>query len=1175
MDAYFDQVDAYVELAESKVRECLQALAKIGLTRKDILRQDFFEGLVGRATKGKDAFEDYFNLVDYYVETATRVIEFLRNHLRSQTTLLEKDKESKKFEWSRGTAMLRKIDTTENTSQLLESVIQSSFPKYNVQSIQTYLTSKDLDHKMNEFLTRLPEMIDKVRKFVNVKKLMIDFGNMKKKFVKFRSFKIADIPLDKQKTYALALQLFHDYNHNNDLIARAKITQPDSYLTIYNTYDTAFKPVGDLLRYLQGGVSQAFLILRNTNDVNRSNPNKDKLLTQTTDRSNLIYVDRDDSNVLGTVTNNFTKVFHGKPEEQPQINESILSTANFDLLEKGGNVIIIAYGQSGTGKTYNLTRLIEYFSSLTNFNIEGISSVQFYNDVMLPNGNRITIPLIEDNEIPREAAERAVYKTGQLTGLKKMDARYDSTKMYDVVELAIKKLKLKIEPVVTRMPQLPSSANKAMQKIQLVSKLCFDAAVEVNKLATSNSQLNRLLESYKQILVDYQHANRLLALKTAYDKFCKNEFFLPMYSIDEKGDQIVVTMQECIEQNLHEDFICSKHGIQSFHLHEFKLSEADLETLTHPLKSEEVRNQTGDALSTCVEEKFMEHGIELIHQYNRFLLNRRMVYVLCDSELVTKKADIYTASTFSFQNASLIEPKPHRALKLVVTDSDDDRITVGFETALDSNLENQMYDKRSGYPYILYFTKYDTATKSWQYRQLECSAPNAKFIFKQGGDVKDTLDFNERYNKENFKVKLREHDIPSSAEKPYLVSYDDTDIFQTMRARNFGLGNKEPALLSGFSLRWTRTGVSHYTNPYSFIKFTVKPISDDLPVSKKTCPTEDYTLERWSTENHDFMYATIAKLSQTNWTTDEHAYCAKFEHHVQISKTGPDNESNYTLFDHDELRYKSYFEQTVQDKIQLAYTADYTVPIKKFSTNKAKPNLKKHYDRINLARFTRAMPQNPESSRSQLATTLHLSKNGVKSKLVFIDLAGNERVDTTKKHIVTSESVYINSTLQFVTDMFLRMKEEYPGWTVNSQGDKMTYTEVSSQKTQDEPPTQQQLVPFEPADTADPFQRYLHAITTESPVLKPAIVMVVCAYEYYSSWIPPNPSHEVSKESLRKTFGFISALFSFGKTVAEANDDDVIVPAEEVDTRGGRRHRTRARRNRKTKRRRTRFLNKR
>ena len=1171
-------MNQYVGVAEDKVRRVMDGLNRIGYSRGRIVDTPFFKTQLGSQPKpGKSPLDDYFELVNYYVETAVKVIDHLTTLLQTKTAELAASKAEFKPVVLEQIQILAKLQNSAlpqvQTLFLLDQLIQSKFEKYTLDTFRKYLSGPDLHDDVNEAFRKWPILYAEVDKFVAAKRIMHEYGDMKKRFAKFRHVEASDIPADKFKQFTEAAELFESFKDNFAIVDQAQIGSPSQYSAIADRYIAAREDVANILLYLQGGVSEAFLILRNTNDVDRRHsPNKDKLLKAEKDKD-LVYIDRVDDehpehHVLGTAMNKFKKVFHGKPEQQHEINNAILSEKNYNLLKNGGTVIIIAYGQSGTGKTYTLTKLIEHFSTQQAFELIGVSSVQFYNDVMLPGGkHRLTVPLLPDPNLPTEAAARAVYKSGQLNGLPRMDPKFNKTKMYDVGELS--GVKLKIEPVVSPMPRLPENSEDKMVVMQKFSTQCFHAATTVNELANSNPKLNRLFETYKQMVIDDQNDRKLSVINDAYRKYGLNEFFLPIYSLTNVAFR-VWTMNQLIEFNKDITVFCSKYGMKSFSGH-FQISQIDVENLlTITRKNPEFNKRMYSAVQLCIksdtkqeQKKLEDQAGDLIKNYETFLTMRRAVYMLADAEVNFFQRDtaLFQVGQHFFSYSHLVENVATQAFGLEITKSDDpEKILLGMKANL-VDKDYPKYDNRGGIPYILHFTRPGTTDyvtmRSWGEDQpFEIYfGPNDLNKMKNYDNHFD-YPYLESVNEYNLLKKIMKQDLLNlvlsdikegdTDSIEWDVAYDQDTWFQRVGATAVKLAKK--VLGKKITIEFTVTDES---------KTEWKKV--DLP--KSGVPYTD--LKKWEAQNVNGGITPVANTD--DWETNPDAYRAKFEHHLQISKTGPDNESNYALFDHAELRYKNYFKDWA-DEIEAAYTDSYQTSVRELNEEQT---LKELYDDINKARFTRAMPQNPESSRSQLATTLYLRNptTDVESRLIFIDLAGNEKVDTTKKHIVTCESVYINSTLKFVTDMFLRMKEEYPGWEVDTADGKLSYKNRLTQMQQFDPPREDQLVRFEPAEKADPFQKFLYEMSTvESKGLKPAIVMVVCAYEYYSSWIPPNPSPDVSKESLKKTFEFISALFSFADPIAAIEEVVDDTTEQEVDTRtGGRITRKRRIKARKTK----------
>jgi hypothetical protein len=1184
MDGYFKLVDDYVELVESKVGELLAAFKKIGVDRALLLRQKdaFFKSLKQNYPKESgDAFQNYFDLVDYYVATSNKVIKMLKEHLKTQRDALTAQKEQLKgvllnlteIEQMRDNG-LPVIETTKHT----DTIIQMTH-SYSVATIRSYLDGKGIHFGMNLFLRNIwPEVFDQIQKIVEGQRLMHTYGQMKAKFVKLNSITdLSLLPADKADQFRTAAELFKSYDDNHAIITSHRIGYPidHDYISVLKDYNEGLKEVKEILLYLQGGVSQAFLILRNTNDIEpRENPEKFKLLKNVKDerskKDDLVYVDQHDRPIK-TQTNNFQKIFNGQTLPETK-NNAILSDKNYNVLEAGGTVVIIAYGQSGSGKTYTLTRLIEHFSNhlKEGFSLVNISSIQFYNDVVLENGQRTTATKYK--EPPQDPAKRAVFELGQ--ELTESEAIYRKTKIYDIGQLLIHKpkeqyLRLKIEPVVTSVPDL-SNPTGPMKLIEMHSKKCFAAAVEVNKLATSHPDLNRVFETYKQLVKRHEHKERLGIINAAYKLFCENRFYLPVYSIQDE-ELVVHSTYNRFQADLDE-FFCSHLSSSSYK--KFTLSEADIQIFMKGID----RDIQRDVVATCIGKNvaLKEKGDKLVEQYDLFLKWRRHVHILCDARTISKEEPgLFKLDDMYFKDGEIHNKEVRRGeqpvLKLEISSmnrgmfGNEDDYTRYIGNGTHDLLKKNDFDQLDKYPIVLYFYPPKPTGSTLV---LTCDKEDEPFYFRtafQGriksynidshlrdGKIKnhsDTLDIFyplllESNENGNYREGIISEILKKLAKKEHILSEEIKGDKDSILFELYKLGFQKtiasylfiplvPAravLNSGQRLaNWWNPEKSREIEPdANHIRVYFDIIKTGGTPNKITwTKVKPYLFQELAQYPIQNTFKSFADHSQTYWETNPEAFRAKFEYCIKISATGSDNASNYKLFDHEELRYGNYFTE-LEAQMRAAHITDE----KMASTFKVAKitQLKPVYDLINNARFTRAMPQNPESSRSQLVTTLHLLNKGKQSKLVFIDLAGNEKVDTTKKHIVTSESVYINSTLKFVTEMFLRMKEEYPGWKLETRHGKPTYTSLlkNPEVSQFTPPTLDQLDYSRPSDDADPFQRFLYDLSTPTTVgLKPAIVMIVCAYEYYSFWDPPIPSPDVSKESLSKTFQFISDLFDF------------------------------------------------
>ena len=1137
MEKYFEAVNDYVELVEGKVGELMDEYDRIGMT-PEIVREhnkSFFDQL-RRPKPTKDVIQSYFELVDYYVKTAEAVLETLMVYLQTMLAALPQQKMAFRAATLQEIVKLKQLklgDPVVDTIHLMDQLLKSESSPYTIGFIEKYFSGDKINVGLHRYLVeRWPSHLAQLTAYVDGKRLMFQYASIRPLFKRLKDvFDVETLPLDKQAQVKQADDRFEDYDRSNGVIqAQTIMADMSEYYSIVKKYNGDLKSVKEIVLYLQGGVSQAFLILRNTNDITpRTNPEEHKLLkrvqTDKTKTDNLVYLDKK-GNQIEEQPNNFQEVFD-RHTPRAQINDAILSRKNFMLLETGGTVVIIAYGQSGTGKTYTLTRLIESFAAdMHDFELTGISTCQFYNDVMLEGGGkRLTAKHVAD--VPEDAAIRAQYKLGNLRQSDRCEDMYNSTKMYDIGAM-IKHhphapIRLKIEPVVTPMPELRT---EEMMSIQLHSRNYFKAASRLNTYATSDPKLNRLIETYRQLVFDSVEKVKKKTVQTAYEQFCSNEYYLPLYV---QKDQLDFTDMNSALSKRVEECVSSKYGIESFKSGKFNLSENDLLSLIFMMLHFNLKRLTFDALTRqtdeiiqiCAEgdQSVVGEGNQIVMLFNECMYERICTHALCD--LVPVKlvsVHVYAVDGLFFNStklalrmASTVTKHPskmqqHSPLQIEITEG---RYT-GYEAWLHE--ANRFQDSK----YTILFSNSEKSILI----QKDTGAP---FTI---GEVPKRV-----YGKTSYTT-LSQYLLQkavATSENQLLNDLYEGDTESAKRGFNMSQVKVREGVTSSNQWRF-REG------PPETLTFKVKTSTKVEPaqitysdVAVKPNPRQ-MSIEIWKRENNLVLYDHFATLSQAHWDTNPAAYRAKFEHCIQISATGPDNVSNYSLFDHTELRYANYF-----DKYAKLIRSAYVRAGDNLTTITG--DLTKIYEKINEFRFTRAMPQNPESSRSQLVTTLHLHKNGNQSKLILIDLAGNEKVDTTKKHIVTCESVYINSTLKFVTEMFLRMKEEYPGWKVNTEGKTVSYTSLTHPSmTQHTPPTQSQFNHSRPDATADPFQKYLYDISTPTAGLKPAIVMVVCAYEYYSSWNPPIPKPEVSIESLEKTFRFISALFHFGNPIATVGE---------------------------------------
>ena len=1155
MEEYFAAVSQYVALAEKKVKELQGEFNKIGYDKAMLLEFDVFKKPRPWPKESGNALDDYFKLVNFYVATAVDIIGSLRNTLREKIAEFTTNKEEKKGKISMNLQAL----ALNQADSLLTHYLKNKYNvPLNIQTLQDYLESSQVHFIVNYILNKWDEAYAAIDYYLLMKQIMEEYRLMKVKFAQVSKTDPASLPSSKRTQFEKAKSLFDDLDETTQKLSVHPIETPftEEDQTLFKDYTEAREVVQEILSYLKGGVSQAFLILRNTNDVDRlGREETDKLLKINAD--NLFYLDnKTPPNILEKALNKFQGIFnqHYETEEtratvlavqeryleieaaqkikdndlgvaklkkrlsdaikersesesnrtNDAIHTAILSEKNYNLLEEGGTVIIIAYGQSGSGKTYTLTGLIQHFSDINyaGFTLEGISAVQFYNDVKLkvdPGGDpskdvrRKTYKMVEGIPIPNDAAERANMKVGELA-LKPLDDMFNKTKMYDVHKLSRQKLKLKIDPVVTRLPELPENASPEMKRIQKYANACFDAAVEVNRIATSEpNKYGRLFETYRQNVLNMRIKKKPKLFAELETGLSKSEMILPIYVFNSSQDATYerYTLKDIGKKFVGKNYtVCSNYGLQSYAKSQLYLSQADLEELCDVLGTNATAytHMKESVLTTCKLRLDDPGGNHLIEQYNQFIRMYRAVFILCDTVPVTKTGEVYQIGPYLFKNGiQQDETKTHFYKWTVEVDF--------VENTVRKNPPPLIYKK-----YIA-----DVPTE-----------PTLAIIFQEISDAKVSPNEEVQFPRGVLMLIKKNMYFIQIHLSAYKLTLHDEFLSHLFESK-FSSDSVEPKIQLISITPETKNDKHLKMDLLVIVKKTETKSPEitfkDHPITLKPTVSDS---SGWMKINKEGTYPYLSAITGGSWQTDLITYRAAFAHCIRISETGPDNASNYSLFDHTELLHANSFPKE-ELKIKSSYTETFDtptvpfIPIENFKQKLPRTTpptfypktLKDEYDEINAARFTRAMPQNPESSRSQLVTTLHLSKKGIHSKLLFIDLAGNEKVDITKKHIVTPESVYINSTLKFVTDMFLQMKQETD------------------------------LEKIKPNDDADPFQKFLYQISTKTSVpgqkggLKPAIVMVVCAYEYYSSWTPPRPTHEVSKESLINTFEFVSDLFSF------------------------------------------------
>jgi hypothetical protein len=145
----------------------------------------------------------------------------------------------------------------------------------------------------------------------------------------------------------------------------------------------------------------------------------------------------------------------------------------------------------------------------------------------------------------------------------------------------------------------------------------------------------------------------------------------------------------------------------------------------------------------------------------------------------------------------------------------------------------------------------------------------------------------------------------------------------------------------------------------------------------------------------------------------------QFRNQKQGEAVGLNNGSNFATFDHSELMYpmfKPTTEKAISEAYKLGERYVAVQPVPEMTQGGTVKFLKELIAKFGKHRFTRSMKSNDDSSRSQLVVELYF-KNG--SKLVIMDLAGNESVLTSSKpnQISFYEGMYINQTLDFVRDL--------------------------------------------------------------------------------------------------------------------------------------------------------------
>ena len=1166
MDRYFQAVDQYVDLVEDKLGQILEPLADIGYSSAVLLELPFFQQLAKRPPTTGNVIDDYFKLVDYYVSTAERILPFLLQLMTAKSEEFRATKEENKVTILEGIETLAALSKTAQMDvvQLTNGYIQQTLgiTSVNLTNLKEYLEGEDLNFNANESLRQWPQIVKEVTYFVSARQIIDEYGRMLTKFIDLQNTDVSTMPSTKQTQFQLAKSLFDKYAQSQKTVHEQLITRKftKNYTDVNKEYFEAMQDVTEILLYLKGGVSQAFLILRNTNDIDRTGiEERGKLLKQ--NGVNLVYLDQQGT-VLGTALNKFQKIFNqhveakAKPQAQSMelksqnqsttrdINNAILSANNYNLLEEGGTVIIIAYGQSGSGKTYTLTKLIDYFSgNMNGFTLTGISSVQFYNDVKLqvaqePKDDirRLTFPMT-DISIPDDPAMRAEIPANGLSKLSRLDPKYDSTKIYDVCKMI--SLKLKIKPKVTPMNQFQPHSSE-MNRIQTFSNKCFFHAEKVNELANTDlpdddtRSYNRVFEMYRHGIYSMRQSRKSAQLASLYSYVKDGKLHLPIYTFDK--DTYIATNLDRFTEPLDAYVCCSTYGMNTFNSAEVVISEADLEELLDLSMKHGIDDLKRTTLKTCEfyqDDTPKKMATELMKHYDEFIKMHRAVHVLCDATPVLFKENVNNEE-FS---GSVYEINKHFFIKGVWVDVINTSLTPAQARRHEFFRVSVMFENL---PHLV-----------GKYKYTIIGSPTDSIQFDQ--DTKEHITL-QRVPDETLGYLVR-YGTHTTGKADYMLNKIDylDSVFDGTFYEKYG---DQDTIKFKYPLPPELN--KHSGRSVCTIKFEYPPIK-----------TQSKYKNHKSSSYQAFQESSIASYKSfarrvADWQSNPDNYRREFEHCIQISNTGPDNASNYALFDHEELRYQCYFTPADQRTIQSAYSHTFNIPPQHLGRH----SLKQMYGVINTARFTRSMPQNPDSSRSQLVTTLHLVKDGKRSQLFFIDLAGNERVDTTKRHIVTPESVYINSTLQFVTEMFLRMKEKYPGWIeiLQENGSKEYSSLKNPLRRQVAPPTPDQFDLNIPKETDDPFRRFLYEISTPAAGLKPAIVMVVCAYEYYSSWVPPRPIPEVSRESLQKTFEFISSLFHFGADKAAAIQAKEASFVQEVDPRpmkGGRR-RTLHKRIRKT-----------
>jgi hypothetical protein len=1209
MDTYFRAVDQYVDLVEDKLGQLLEPLKQIGYSSAELLEAPFFQQLAKRPTAKGNVIDDYFRLVDYYVSTAEQVLPFLLKLITEKSEEFQATKEKANEEGvlnemdllaALGTADLDTVKLTDD--YILKKL---GIKTVSLGSLKEYLERDELNFFANKVLQQWPVINEDVKYFVAARKIIDEYGQMINKFNDLKDSDESTMPSTKVTQFQLAKRLFRKFDQSKAIVYGQSITNDFSadYKAVYVEYRDARKDITEILLYLKGGVSQAFLILRNTNDIDRTGVEERGKLLKKVDE-NLVYLDQD-GRILGTALDKFQGIFNqhvesaeskaylqeitdierqlsplrgkklgfeesarfkeqdsrrnklisGKNEEikahnkatTTAINAAILSQNNYNLLEEGGTVVIIAYGQSGSGKTYTLTRLIEHFSSHMNgFNLDGISSVQFYNDVKLqvaeePKDDirRLTFPIDKDVPIPEDPAVRADigYNSKQLATVGRLDPKYNSTKLYDVFKLSQSALTLKIKPAVTSIKSIASKQSPELIRIELFAKKCFQHAKRVNEIVNTDldppRSYNRLFEMYRHKIYELRQKRAASVLSQCYGYVQTDGInHLPIYKF--VGETYEVVTIDKLKMDKDDYVVCSKYGMQTFGSHKIHVSQADLEGLIDKTIQTTLNESKRDILRECEFSLDNKPAIELMDKYDEFIKMHRAVHVLCDATRVVKKEDEITKGgaqhVYEINNHFFINGRWN-------------------ESTSGENIFQAHRKNMHRFQSIVTLTD-PISNNKYEHRVTPLHKQNASLKQEDGLEFYSVPGYEHHYSltKEDYGYAFRnglhrtDKIILTLLKRTDHVDslYDGAHYYELWKDQDFEEDIQIEAPDKPDKL-------------YCHVKYFFPVIEKKSTYAEPRKQTYPQILD-WRGENEHATFEYIASQRQAKWDFSPETYRSEFQHCIQISETGPDNASNYALFDHEELRYPCYFEPKIQPTMDAAFTKDFNIS----AVGLNKTPLKRAYDLINDARFTRSMPQNPDSSRSQLVTTLHLSKSGKQSKLLFIDLAGNERVNITKRHIVTPESVYINSTLKFVTEMFLRMKEKYPGWIEETSADgSKHYTLLKdSTRKQTTVPSPEQFDYNVPKDTDDPFRRFLYQISTPPQGLKPAIVMVVCAYEYYSSWVPPRPIPEVSRESLQKTFEFISALFHFGADKAAAIQEKQIAIEQEVDprpVRGGRR----------------------